>query len=516
MQKFLLYIIVLSCFFTKPVFAQVPGCRDPQANNYNTLVTTNDGSCLYNQTSHTPVTKVDPLNILLIETSGLQWAANSLWTFNDGGGAAAIYKIDTVSNVIFQTVTLEGASNIDWEDIAFDGAYFYIGDFGNNLNGARSNLKIYKFSIAAIPDHITNATVTIPQNLIEVINFSYADQPQPLIPVAANTTKFDCEAMVVDNNAIHLFTKNWVDNNTSHYIINGTNAGTYVANNLESLSTNYLVTGADKAPGEQIILLLGYQNSGSANHFLHVLSDYGAGLFFNGNKRKINLPDVFTMGQAEGITFRNSTYGYISNEKFTRTIGTVTLTTNPKLQAFNTSSFTSNYLLPVDLTFFDIKNNHGSHSIKWNFTREIDMLQLQHSNNGSHFSQIAVQPKSTTGNFIYKSTQSKNYYRLAWADGQATKYSNVLFIVNDPKKDFNILSLTTDGKFSFELANSAAESYSFKFINAAGKILATFPGQIYFQGNHRLSIKAAPLLQGMIYVIAKSENETFTKLVFIQ
>src|SRR5258706_2163656 len=178
--KIILVLIIL--IKTSISFAQVYGCKDPMANNYNSLATINDGSCTYNTTSYTPPILVDPINATLVESSGLQMAGNFLWSFNDGGGAAAIYRIDTLSNTILQTVTLTGATNVDWEDIAFDGSYFYVGDFGNNANGARVDLKIYKFALSAIPaDYVVNPVVAIPANEIEVINFTYSNQPFPPI-----------------------------------------------------------------------------------------------------------------------------------------------------------------------------------------------------------------------------------------------------------------------------------------------------------------------------------------------
>lgn len=334
--------ILLLLIISNQLTSQVAGCTDPLANNFNAVATSNDGSCTYNTTSYTAPVKVNQLNDTLLETSGLQMANSNLWTFNDRGGDAAIYKIDTLSNTILQRVYLTGASNKDWEDIAFDGIYFYIGDFGNNLNGARTDLKIYKFPISGIPPHAGNPVVNIPASQIEVISFMYADQPQPPVATSTNNTKFDCEAMVVDNGQIHLFTKDWINSNTTHYIINSTDAGNYVLNPKETLMTNYLVTAADKPMGQDLISLLGYQKSGFANHFIYLLSNYSDGFYFNGNKRKINLPDVTEMGQAEGISFRDDSTGYISNEKFV--INSFNITINPMLKAFNIGSFVSTFI----------------------------------------------------------------------------------------------------------------------------------------------------------------------------
>lgn len=345
-------IIILRVTFLASVFlllfnseshSQVTGCTDPLSNNFNPLATVNDGSCNYTATSYTPPIKVDPINTVLAESSGLQMAGNYLWSFNDGGGAAAIYRIDTMTNVILQKVNLAGATNIDWEDIAFDGTNFYVGDFGNNANGARTDLKIYKFPLAAIPDYVNNTEGTIPSGQIEIINFSYSDQPQPILATSANNTKFDCEAMIIDGGKIHLFTKNWINLNTTHYEINGLVAGTYIATPLETLATNYLVTAADKPVGKKMLLLMGYKNSGTASHYLHLLTDYNGGNYFNGNKRQIDLPDVTVMGQAEGITLRTDTYGYISNEKFSRTVFPgFDLVINQKLRSFDIAGFVSN------------------------------------------------------------------------------------------------------------------------------------------------------------------------------
>ncbi len=341
-KTFLISITAKLVFFVAVLFTpyssygQVYGCKDPLANNYNPAATINDGSCTYNTTAYTPPVIADPINNILMEGSGLQMAGDFLWSFNDGGGAAAIYRIDTISNALLQSVNLSGATNTDWEDIAFDGTHFYIGDFGNNANGARTNLKIYKFPLSVIPGYVTDPVVTIPAGQIEVINFTYSDQPQPPQATSNNNTKFDCEAMVVDGGKIHLFTKNWIDLSTTHYEIDGLSAGTYIATPLETLATNYLVTAADKAKGQNIIALLGYKNTGLANHYLHLLTDYNGGNYFNGNKRQIDLPNVLVMGQGEGLCFRTGTYGYISNEKF------ATFSINQKLRAFDISNFVSN------------------------------------------------------------------------------------------------------------------------------------------------------------------------------
>jgi hypothetical protein len=353
--------LILLLFLSNALLAQISGCTDPLANNYNAAANINNGSCTYTSTSYLPSVKIDPINDTLLESSGLQRVNGALWSFNDRNAGAVLYKIDSLSKAILQTVYLTGATNIDWEDIAFDGTHLYIGDFGNNLDGARTDLKIYKFPISIIPPHLINPVVNIPAEQIEVIQFKYADQPQPPATEALNHTKYDCEAMFVDEGQIHLFTKNWLNLSSTHYIINSTNAGSYVLNPLETLATNYLVTAADKPIGQNIIALLGYQNSGAGNHFIYLLSNYNSGLLFNGNKRKIDLPNATVMGQGEGITFRDDSTGYISNEKFLYSFAGFNFTVNQKLRAFNIGSFVSNF----STNFIFTGNGNWSLAANW-------------------------------------------------------------------------------------------------------------------------------------------------------
>ncbi|MEO6329959.1 MAG: hypothetical protein ABIO55_13560 [Ginsengibacter sp.] len=489
------------------LFSQVTGCKDPMANNYNSSATINDGSCTYNPTSYNPVVKVNPMNAVLLESSGLQMAGDFLWSFNDGGGAPAIYNIDTLSSQLFQTVTLGGATNVDWEDIAFDGTYFYVGDFGNNYGG-RSDLKIYKFPLSAIPvDYNANPTVTIPSNLIEIISFTYSDQPQPTVPTGSPyTTNFDCEAMIIDNGKIHLFTKNWVDINTTHYEINSLIAGTYVATPLETLPTNYVVTAADKAPGKDIIALLGYQ---SGNHHMHLLSDYSGGNYFNGNKRTIDLQSAFTMGQAEGITFRSASYGYISNERV------VPISVNQKLFSFNVADFIPLYVLPVTLKSFTGNTVNGANKIAWSFNDPVENLQVEYSSNGIDFSILKTYNNSATGLHYNKPLYPVNYYRISWHQNNgAIQYSNIINIKNNVPRTISKFILKKNGELTFSLSGNSTGNYSFKLSGSDGKVLSQISEQSYVPGFNKIYISKKTILNDFVYLTAYSNKQQTT--IFLQ
>lgn len=492
-----------------PSYNQVPGCKDPTANNYSSSATVNDGSCTYNITPYTPPVKVDPMNAILAETSGLQMAGNFLWSFNDGGGAAAIYRIDTLSNTLLQTVNLGGATNVDWEDIAFDGTNFFVGDFGNNANGARTDLKVYKFPLSAIPDYTTNPTVTIPANQVEIINFIYSDQGTP-VATTVNSTRFDCEAMIVDSGRIHLFTKNWVDINTVHYMIDGDAAGSYIAAPIDTLATSYLVTGADKSPGQSLIVLLGYQASGFGNHFMHLLSDYSGGKFFNGNKRRIDLSNASIMGQAEGITFRNPLYGYISNER----ISSVVVVTQ-KLRSFDISNLIPAYVLPLSLKEFSVNSINGGDKIAWSFDDVAHHLQLEYSSNGIDFSILKIYDNSRKDIFYNRMLDPVNYYRISWRENNGPRqYSNIIRIKNDMIVGITNFLLKKNGILSFFLNGSSPADYAFKLLSSDGRVLAQIKTQSYSPGRNKIYISGKSILNSFVYLTANSNSSE--KTIFLR
>lgn len=476
------FLVILLCLSLNTSMAQ-GGCKDPAANNYNPSATFNDGTCAYSTTAYTPPVKVDPVSSTLIETSGLQMAGNFLWSFNDGGNAAAIYRVDTTTGNILQTVNLQGASNVDWEDIGFDGSYFYVGDFGNNATGIRLDLKIYKFPFSAIPDYISNPSVTISSAQIEIINFSYSPQTD-FSTATSNNTKYDCEAMIVDGGQIHLFSKNWVEINTVHYVINSVAAGAYSATPVDTLATGYLVTGADKVPNQNILVLLGYQTSGFYNHFMHVLSDFSGGQYFNGNKRRIDLPDVFTMGQAEGICFRTSSYGYISNERILSGI-----TVSQKLRYFNLQSFVPAYvLLPADLLSFDVSTTNWGNKITWRFTEAVKNLKILSSENRTDFTPLYQYASSSTGTAYQRPHGLLSCYKLEWQQlAGGAKSSNTICINAKVESGITNLLLRRNSELSFISGRRTSGKYVFRLVTTDGKLIATSPRKQVMPGTNKVN-----------------------------
>jgi len=282
-------------------YSQIIGCTDSLASNYNVNATINDGSCIYNSSSVSPSTSVS-LTDTLDETSGLIYWDHLLWSHNDDQDTV-LYAIDTLNGNVVQTSILSNVTNNDWEEISQDSLYVYIGDFGNNSNGNRTDLNILRINKQSI---INNT----PQ--IDTIFFSYSDQTN-FTPTGSNNTDFDCEAFIVAQDSIYLFTKQWISKKTSIYSLSKL-PGMHTAFLKNTLDVNGLITGAVTLKSKQVTVLCGYSNLLSP--FLYLLYDYPSEQFINGNKRKVNLSLPFH--QVESVTSDNGIKYYLTNERFTQ------------------------------------------------------------------------------------------------------------------------------------------------------------------------------------------------------
>lgn len=313
------------------LYSQVPGCTDPQAQNYNASATQNDGSCQYATTVLTPSFVLDPLPAGLEESSGLIGWNGEHWTHNDSGDDPIIYKIDPVGGTILQEITLGNASNIDWEDIAQDSMYIYVGEFGNN-NGNRTNLRIYRLAKDSIPA-TGNDTVRV-----DTIAFAYADQTD--FSSLPQNNNFDCEAFFAQEDSLYLFSKNWVDQKTKLYRLPKT-PGSYTAELIDSFDVGTLVTGADYNPVSDQAVLIGYDDNGiSTKGFLWLLWEFEAGMPFSGHKRPFDYGSVAFAGQVEAIAYVDSFDIRITNEELTVSPFTI----SAKLHQWNTKSYVTNVM----------------------------------------------------------------------------------------------------------------------------------------------------------------------------
>jgi hypothetical protein len=282
--------------FVTASHAQNQGCTDRLAKNFDPKATENNGSCLYASAKVKAVFS-EKMSDSISETSGLLAFENLLWTHNDDSDTT-LYGLDTKGE-IKKKISLLGIKNNDWEEISQDSLYLYIGDFGNNYTGNRRDLRILR---------IEKKSVLTPTPMIDSISFSYANQTDFSIQ-KAHTIDFDCEAFVVLQDSIYLFTKQWSTQKTSVYCL-PKNPGTYIAQLKETLNVQGLITGATVLPLKKGIVLCGY--SKILHPFVYLLYDYKNNDFSTGNKRKIKIGLPFH--QIEGITTQDGLLFYLTNE----------------------------------------------------------------------------------------------------------------------------------------------------------------------------------------------------------
>jgi hypothetical protein len=295
---------ILTLAFTFISFSQLIAQSDSVAQYSPNTGKIESESGMYQPVQYQPQF-IANLSDTIKETSGLLFFNRQLWTINDSGNQPEMYQIDSTNGNVLRTVVIRNTVNTDWESITQDDSNVYIGDFGNNA-GNRKDLRILKITKTFLfnPENDTvNATY---------IYFYYSDQIY--FTAAFNRNNFDCEAFFYYNDSLHLFSKNWSDMQTKHYVLPVT-PGFYKAHLEERFESDGLITDAainDKGN----IVLLGYKNTGSKFYtcFTWLFSAYEGCNYFSGNKRRIEIGSALHLGQTEGIVLENDNSAWLSAE----------------------------------------------------------------------------------------------------------------------------------------------------------------------------------------------------------
>ncbi len=234
------------------------------------------------------------------ETSALLFYKKSLWTLNDSGGKAEIYRLSSKSGKIVQTISLKGVKNVDFEDITQDEDFIYVGDIGNNF-GNRKNLVVYKIAKKNIPRK-KDAEVKV-----KSIRYSYADQIN--FKKRNRRNNYDCEALTSLGDQLYLFTKDWLDGKTRVYVL-PKKKGKYSLAVWKEFNADGLVTAADFNEDKHELVLLGYQDF---MPFLWTFSGFQGNDFFGGAAQRMNFEHIHG-AQTEGVCFDLSGNLFISCE----------------------------------------------------------------------------------------------------------------------------------------------------------------------------------------------------------
>ena len=249
------------------------------------------------------------VKLKLKEASGVEVSSASdlIWILEDSGNKNNIYGVNA-DGKIQQTIKIENASNVDWEDLTSDKAgNLYIGDFGNNDN-ERKDLSIYKINAGDLKQDVANSSGKI--------SFYYPEQTE--FPPKKSGLFYDAESFFEHNGNFYIFTKNrskGFDGSVSLYKIPN-QEGNHEAQLLGKFQACNIykkcaITSADISPDGKTVAIL------SASR-VYLLTNFSPDNFLSGKTEEFELPDVT---QKEGICFKDNETLLIVDEKDKKTGG---------------------------------------------------------------------------------------------------------------------------------------------------------------------------------------------------
>ena len=106
-----------------------------------------------------------------------------LWVVEDSGNDASVYALEPSGEVVAE-VMVDGATNEDWEDLAWANGRLWVGDIGDNERD-RSVIQVYSF-----PEPSDRSVTSVHATIVRL---RYEDGPH------------DAEAMCVDPRDEHLY-----------------------------------------------------------------------------------------------------------------------------------------------------------------------------------------------------------------------------------------------------------------------------------------------------------------------
>ena len=225
------------------------------------------------------------------ETSGLEIINGDFITFNDSGDEPVLYTFNKEGENLSQ-ILITGTQNKDWESIALDDKYIYIGDIGNN-KGNRKDLKIY--------------LIGFDFKLVDSINFNYSNQSKFK---KKKKNKFDAEALVSIGDSLMIFSKNRKNLTTEVYTLPKT-PGSYSIEPKYSFDVEALITGGDYNSEHDLLSLVGYSYS-IKKQYLFLFKKFSQKTTKDSIIKKYNIP--ITNAQIESIKIINDKIFWLTSE----------------------------------------------------------------------------------------------------------------------------------------------------------------------------------------------------------
>ncbi|PSU93816.1 hypothetical protein [Photobacterium kishitanii] len=186
----------------------------------------------------------------LSETSGLAIIDGDVWTHNDTYGQNKLYRLDHDFKGVAQIVKVDKSRNRDWEDLAEDQQFLYVGDIGNNLANREGGV-IYKID----RNQLNQQRVVTPT---AALKYQYTDFKKGWF----NKHNFDSEAITVVGDQIWLFTKNWKNEKTKLYQLNKSKVDQVQhVKPIAEYTSKGLITSVDYDPKTATLAFLGYRRN---------------------------------------------------------------------------------------------------------------------------------------------------------------------------------------------------------------------------------------------------------------
>lgn len=255
------------------------------------------------------------------ETSGLVFHQDTIFSINDSGNSPDLHAMSAADGHHLYSWQIANAQNQDWEALTKSSSHLFIADVGNNA-GNRSALDVYYLPMSTLSTNTNSLTA-------QKQTFKFADQP--LSGLQMNAHNFDCEAIFYWQDSLHLFTKNWDNLWTKHYVLPCFWQDTLSILPRDSIFVDGLITDAAIDEDLQMIYLLGYKKelSGLYSAFMYRFNNQ-SNTFLEGDYQRIELGSTLSVGQTEGICVSQSGLGFISSEQIVSF-----LTIPPKLHQFH-------------------------------------------------------------------------------------------------------------------------------------------------------------------------------------
>ena len=274
---------------------------------------------------------VDSLPSVLDNTSSLFYWQDGLWTVNDHGGLV-LYEIDTLTaSIVRQLPSLDTLPPFsDMEETAQDDNYFYFGDFGNNHEHLRDDLRVLRLAKADLLAGVFR---------FDTIFFTYEGyDPTQSGGDELPVTDYDCEAMIATSDSLYLFTKQWTSQQTTCFALPKV-PGRYTAHSRGNADVYGLVTGACYRPAQRLLVFSCY--SVLCQPFIYLLYDFSGTDFFSGEQRRIPLTNYIGT-QIEAIATTDGLHYYLTNERFSH----LGITYPAQLLSLDLTDYLDAYLTP--------------------------------------------------------------------------------------------------------------------------------------------------------------------------